>query len=226
MKYEGYIKHKISFGLLSLFTLCAGVLTSASGQTSLAARPSAADISNAVSGRDAIARREAATESMKAEQYPSNVTALAPSNDLFQNAEVISGSSSVIGGTNVDADIEPGEPQSCAGCKTVWYRWTAPADLSMTFETYGGQLTDTVLDVYMGKTVSSLKMLVANDNITPNTNSHSRVTFAATAGTTYNIRLYGSNGVAGTFNLRWEINGADSWKQFNFDGAAGSMASD
>jgi hypothetical protein len=157
---------------------------------------------------------------------PSNVAEFGPSNDMFANGEFIAGTASAVGGTNLGAGIELGEPESCATCKTVWYRWTAPADLSMTFETYGGTLSDTALDVFMGKTVSTLGMLAKNDNISPNLNSHSRVTFAASAGTTYHIRVYGAGGGAGKFNLRWEINGAESWKQFNFDGAAGSMMSD
>jgi hypothetical protein len=226
MEYDSYIKCKISFGLLCFFVLCVGLLSSASGQTSSVAHPSAADISNADSGRDAIVRREAAALSMKADLDPSNVSVVGPSNDMFESSQVISGTGSIVGGTNVGAGIQFGEPQSCTGCKTVWFSWTAPANLSMTFETFGGRLDDTVVDVFMGKMLTSLQMLVNNDNITPGKNFHSRVTFAATAGTTYRIRLYGSGGGAGTFNLRWEINGAESWKQFNFDGAAGSMTSD
>jgi hypothetical protein len=145
---------------------------------------------------------------------------------MFSNAEVISGTSSAVGGSNLGASIEPGEPASCPVCKTVWYDWTAPADLSMTFETYGGDLSDTAIDVYTGKSLDSLKMLVANDNITPNLDLHSRITFATTTGVRYHLRVYGAGGQVGAFNLRWQINGAESWKQFNFDGAAGSMTSD
>jgi hypothetical protein len=222
MNYGIYIKRKISFGLVALLTFCAGVLTS-NGQT---ARPSAVDISNSISGREVIANREAASLKSRGEITSSNVTEFGPANDMFSNGESISGTASAIGGANVGASTELGEPASCANCRTVWYRWTAPADLSMTFETYGGTLRDTTIDVFMGKTVSSLNMLVKNDNITPTLDLHSRVTFAATAGTTYHVRVYGADGGAGKFNLRWEINGAESWKQFNFDGAAGSMMSD
>ena len=215
------------FGLIALLVVCGpSFSTSASGQTSSVSRPSAQDISNAVSGRAVMARRETATLNSRIDLAPSNVTEFAPSNDMFDNGQVISGTASAVGGSNAGAGVEKGEPTSCAECKTLWYRWTAPADLSMTFETYGGEVNDTVLDVYMGKTLDSLTMLVQNDNVTPALNLHSRVTFAATAGTTYHIRMYGSNGSFGTFNLRWEINGAESWKQFNFDGAAGSMMSD
>jgi hypothetical protein len=222
MRYEIHIRRKILFGLLSFFALCIGLATVADGQ----ARPSAADISNAVSGRDAIAQREAAGAGMNSEIAATNLTEFGPGNDMFESAEVISGTESLIGGTNVGADVQFGEPPSCTGCKTVWYRWTAPANLSMTFETYGGRLNDTVLDVYIGKTVNSLTMLVKNDNVTPNMNSHSRVTFAAAIGTTYNFRIYGADSSEGTFNFKWQINGAESWKQFNFDGASGSQASD
>jgi hypothetical protein len=150
-----------------------------------------------------------------------------PPNDMFDAAITIEGSSGYLHGSNFEATLEPSEPGTCANCKTVWYRWTAPANLSMTFElpmpTRAPEiyLTDTVMGVYMGSTAASLTMLTWNDDISMERgNRHSRVTFAARAGQVYNIRIYGGYGTEGTFILSWDINGAESWKQFNFDGCS------
>ena len=150
-----------------------------------------------------------------------------PPNDMFVAATTIQGSSGSLQGTNIDATLELSEPGTCANCKTVWYRWTAPANLSMTFDlvvptvTQEDILSDTVMGVYMGSDVASLTMLTWNDDISMERgNRRSRVTFAAQAGQAYNIRIYGGSGIEGTFLLSWEINGAESWKQFNFDGCS------
>jgi hypothetical protein len=152
---------------------------------------------------------------------------IGPPNDMFAGATAIEGSSGYLQGTNVDATLEPAEPGTCSNCKTVWYRWTAPSNLSMTFElvmptvTPEDYLTDTVMGAYMGSDVASLTMLTWNDDISMELgNRRSRVTFAAQAGQAYNIRIYGGSGTEGLFLLSWEINGAESWKQFNFDGCS------
>jgi hypothetical protein len=148
-----------------------------------------------------------------------------PSNDTFENAEVIAGPNGYLQGTNINASIEPGEPTSCDRCATVWYRWTAPANLSMTFETVmytvtpDNYLTDTVIGVYSGGNVAKLQMLALNDNVSVKRNNRrSRVTLAAEAGQTYNIRIYGNAETQGLFLLQWDINGAESWKQYSYDG--------
>jgi hypothetical protein len=156
-----------------------------------------------------------------------NAQSIGPWNDMFHTPTVIENRSGNIQGSNVEATLEPSEPASCATCKTVWYSWTAPANLSMTFELVmqpvppDNHLSDTVMGVYMGNDVSSLTMLASNDDISADIGNHrSRVTFIANAGGVYNIRVYGGNGSEGSFTLQWEINGAESWKQYNFDGCS------
>jgi hypothetical protein len=150
-----------------------------------------------------------------------------PANDSFDNAQVIVGVNGYLQGTNVDASTEPGEPLSCPLCATVWYQWTAPANLSMTFETVmqtvtpDDYLADTVIGVYSGGNVAKLQTLTWNDDISAERgNRRSRVTFAAEAGQVYNIRIYGKSATEGLFLLSWEINGAESWKQSDFDGCS------
>jgi hypothetical protein len=191
-------------------------------------RPTQEDIKNAVWQQDESMRRGMSDESLtqQLELLNNNWPDAAPANDMFADAQSIAGSYGSVTGTNVDATVEPGEPNAFAGHKTVWYRWTAPANLSMTFQTQAGTLSDTVLGVYMGGSVNALTTLGWNDDINGSHNECSRVTFIANGGTTYYIQVRGYATTSGTFTLRWEVNGAESWKQFNFDGNAGSVYSD
>jgi hypothetical protein len=150
-----------------------------------------------------------------------------PANDEFSNAQIITGTNGFLQGTNVDASTEPGEPFSCAACATVWYQWTAPSNLSMTFETVmysvppDDYLADTVIGVYVGGNVAKLQTLIANDNVSiKRDNLRSRVTFVAEAGQTYNIRVFGAGETQGLFLMEWDINGAENWKQYSFDGCS------
>lgn len=52
----------------------------------------------------------------------------APTNDLFISATPISGVEGEISGANTGATAEAGEPANAG--RTVWYRWTAPVELS------------------------------------------------------------------------------------------------
>lgn len=152
-----------------------------------------------------------------------------PANDNFANAEVISGNGGTVQGTNVEATSETGEPLFNGTNRTVWYRWTAPANLSMTFEIAlpVGTLNDSVMGVFTGTSVGSLTQVATwGDDINGPQNRKSRITFIATAGTVYRIQISGFNATTGTFLMFWEVNGAESYKQFNFDRNEGSTTSD
>src|SRR5262249_11803712 len=110
-----------------------------------------------------------------------------PANDNFTSATVITGPSGSVGGSNVGATVEPGEPSLTGnpGGQSVWYTWTAPSDMSVTFNTVGSDF-DTLLGVFTGgPTVDNLTLIQDNDNA--GNGLQSRVSFAATAGTTYYI---------------------------------------
>jgi hypothetical protein len=137
---------------------------------------------------------------------------------MFANAQLISGTSNLITGSNIEATREPGEPQTSNVGLTVWYKWVAPANLSMTFETVsGGTMTDTVMALYTGNAVANLTAIGSNDDINGAQNAFSRVTFAAHAGVTYFIQVRGFNALNGTFRLQYQINVAETGGQFNFD---------
>jgi hypothetical protein len=131
-----------------------------------------------------------------------NVTVPRPSNDNFAAAFGINGSQGTTNGTNVRATKETGEPNHAgnAGGASVWYNWTAPANGSVTIDTIGSSFS-TLLGVYTGTTVSSLTS-IASDNGSAG-NGASRVTFAASSGTTYRIAIDGVSGATGTLILDW-----------------------
>jgi hypothetical protein len=197
------------------------------GDTSLL-RPTEDDMKNALTRQDEFKRHEVLVSAIEQELAQGSTAwpEAPPANDMFANAQIISGASGSVTGTNVDATVESGEPLTGVMTKTVWYRWTSPSNLSMTFETTSGTLTDTVLGVYTGSAVNSLTPITWNDDINGFHDRESRVTFIANAGTTYNIQVGGYGTQSGTFGLHWVINGAESWKQFNFDGNLGSTISD
>lgn len=81
--------------------------------------------------------------------------------------------------------------------KTVWWKWTAPANglcIVDTVQTYGGQvLRDPVLSVYTGVAVNALTRIIANDDQGAFSNgAHSEAagaSFRANQGTTYYIAV-------------------------------------
>ena len=89
----------------------------------------------------------------------------APANDLFANAQAVSGSSGTATGSNVGATKEAGEPNHAgnAGGTSIWFRWTAPASGTATVDTLTSSF-DTLLGVYTGSSVSSLTTIASNDD--------------------------------------------------------------
>ena len=119
------------------------------------------------------------------------VAGAAPSNDNFANAQVISGASATVTGSNVGATQEAGEPvhgTNPTGA-SVWYRWTAPSSAPVTFDTYGSAV-NTVLAVYTGSSVGALTQVAQNTTVSGNTaTTWSSVTFTPMSGTTYSIAV-------------------------------------
>ncbi len=192
-------------------------------------RPTAEQIHKALSGAEAIKDKQVMAEKFKLGglEPVADRRITPPANDMFLNAEVIDNSTGMVGGTNVDATIELGEPTAGSNNKTVWYVWHAPANLSMTIETMNsGTLPDTIIGVYTGKDVSFLTAKAWNDDKNGLNDRHSRVTFIANIGIDYYIQISGKGDTVGTFELLWEINRAETNKQFNFDGNVDTAASD
>ena len=137
-----------------------------------------------------------------------------PVNDNFANAQIISGCSGSVTGTNVGATKELGEPNnpdSPNSTKSVWYQWQAPSTGTVTITTAGSTF-DTVLAVYVGTSLTSLGTAIAHNDDIPDVqgqphNVTSSVMFPATAGTVYRITVNGfdngGGGDIGNIVLNW-----------------------
>ena len=141
--------------------------------------------------------------------WASGSAASPPPNDNFANAQVISGCSGSVTGTNVGATKETGEQDhaSNGGTRSVWYQWTAPATGSVDFNTLNSSF-DTTLAGYTGSAVNTTgPALMANDDAQAGTLT-SKISFPATAGTVYHIAVAGFNnggfgGDSGPLTLNW-----------------------
>jgi sugar lactone lactonase YvrE len=133
----------------------------------------------------------------------------APANDAFASASTVT----FIGGTfqatgfNTNATKEAGEPNHAAnnGGRSVWWRWTAPLTAPVQVSTQGS-LFDTTLGIYTGAGVNSLTTLASNDDVQNGVIQYSRLTFQATAGTTYHIAVDGFDADAAFITLNLESN--------------------
>lgn len=131
-----------------------------------------------------------------------NVTGFAPPppNDNFVNAIVLPSSSASDTSNNLSATKEAGEPNHAnnSGGKSVWWRWVAPADTMVTVNTIGSNY-DSTLGIYTGSAVNALTLIVGDDD--SGGSQASKVTFAAVAGTTYQIAVDGFSGGSGAIVL-------------------------
>ena len=110
--------------------------------------------------------------------------------DMFGSAPLITGNYSLERPTVTESfTTEVGEPPSILNSgKTAWWKWTAPANGYCTIDAIRtAQAIQTELAVYTGDTVGNLTP------VTPNARNlglqQARVTFYATAGKTYRIRV-------------------------------------
>jgi len=129
-----------------------------------------------------------------------------PANDDFAAGFTIASLSGGTNGYTIGASKEPGEPAHAfdVGGHSVWYRWIAPASGPIEFNTAGSSF-DTTLAIYTGDGVTNLSLVSANDDDTSAGVRTSRLSFAAVAGTTYQIAIDGYGGDFGTYNLNWNM---------------------
>lgn len=132
-----------------------------------------------------------------------------PANDDFQDAVVLAGLSGSVGGTNVDATGEPGEPNHAQGqaapLASVWWSWTPDTSGQAVIDTLGSDF-DTDLAVYVGTAVDALAEVAANEDISLATgNLRSVVSFHAVAGTTYHVVVDGWESSDGDITLNYEL---------------------
>ena len=125
-----------------------------------------------------------------------------PSNDAFALATELDGASGQVQGNNENATREVGEPFHAGneGRRSVWWRWTAPDDGVIDFNTANSGF-DTLLGVYTGTVVTNLTLVVANDDAGDNLTT-SQVNFGVLSNQVYYIAVDGFGGVSGGIRAR------------------------
>jgi subtilisin family serine protease len=126
-----------------------------------------------------------------------------PANDDFNNAVLLSGSEGSSEGENSGATLQLGEPQhaSNAGGRSVWWRWTAPADGSLLLSTEGSSF-DTLLGLYTGNLVNTLTTVASNDDAFAGS-GFSKIQQAVRSQTVYQIAVDGYNGATGVVKIAY-----------------------
>ena len=101
----------------------------------------------------------------------------------------------------VYSSAEPDEPWHvyAPAQHSVWFTYTADRDRSVTIDTCGSNF-DTLLAVYEGDTIGSLRKLASNDDSCAGNGS--RVVIDAEGGVTYRIAVDGYGGRSGDYKLR------------------------
>jgi PKD repeat protein len=105
-----------------------------------------------------------------------------PANDDFANATVITELPFSQVETTYGATSEPTDPIECGGqpIESVWFAFTPPSDMFIEADTIESQY-NTLLSAWTG-TQGALNLVACNDD---SDGEQSRITFPATAGTTY-----------------------------------------
>jgi subtilisin family serine protease len=129
------------------------------------------------------------------------VATLAPVNDTFAAATVLTGTTFAVNGSNIGATVQTGEPKHAGvtGGKSVWWSWTAPSSGTFTLVTTGSSF-DTTLAIYTGSAVNKLAVLGSNDDQSSTVLS-SKIVVSVVAGTTYRIAVDGYSAASGSIVL-------------------------
>jgi len=141
-----------------------------------------------------------------------------PRNDDFFAAQsvttqtVATAWSGSITGSNLGATWQFGEPEFNTGHRSVWYLWRAPFSGIATFDTLGSSF-NTLLAIYTQRpkyvftadSIGNLELVALSDDIDPQTNLQTRVSFSAEGGHKYWIVVDGTGGAEGNIVLTWNL---------------------
>lgn len=152
-------------------------------------------------------------------------------NDDFKGAIAISGETGSVNGTTENASAELGEPNvanDSTSTASLWFRWTALRNGWITFETTN-HIFDTLLGVYSGNNINSIKEVSSNDNDGASLSSNiyrSRTSFETVAGIEYSIIVASKSAYGdkifidlsriGKFSLRWHPTPPPSFRANSF----------
>jgi hypothetical protein len=174
-------------------TVLGTVTLDASGQASLS-------IVTLALGSHAISATYSGNLAMGASASAPLTQTISPVNDDFTNRTSLAGQAITITASNVGATRELAEPNHAgnAGGRSVWWTWTASSSGMVVIDTIGSTF-DTLLGVYTAAPLSTLTLVSSDDN--SGGNLASKVTFAATAGTIYQIAVDGVDAASGDLTL-------------------------
>lgn len=131
-----------------------------------------------------------------------------PPNDDFASNLLITATAGSIAGHTIGASKEANEMAHAAdvGGRSIWYRWVAPTNGFVDFNTLGSSF-DTTLAIYTNSTLATgNRAIAANDDDAGGGGLQtSRVWFYAHAGTTYRVAVDGFGGDFGELQLNWNM---------------------
>ena len=143
-----------------------------------------------------------------------------PVNDDWENAFSISGRSGRASGITINATVQEGEPLprfNPSATDTVWWKWTAPENCRVTFDTIGSEVASngedmyTILGAYTRSGGQFLTKGQSGSTWNNNNLDFSRVTFTAEEGVTYYICVSSYHGATGYVELNWESRPANDY---------------
>ncbi len=119
-----------------------------------------------------------------------NLQKLPPVNDNVANAQSLSGLEGLAYGSNVWATAEVNEPDHAGlpAFQSVWWRWTAPKNMRVSFTTQGSRF-HSVMSVYTGTAPSNL---VEVQHLDTSDDAFSAIHFSAESGKSYLICVDGN----------------------------------
>jgi Ca2+-binding RTX toxin-like protein len=119
----------------------------------------------------------------------------------------MSGDSGTDSGPNALATLDIADPappcQSTTGT-SVWWARTPPTNSTSSLDTLGSDF-DTVLSVHTGASLAASTEEACNDDISFPANPESSLSFGASAGTTYLVRVAGFDSAIGNITLNYDI---------------------
>ena len=129
--------------------------------------------------------------------------ATAPPNDSFTAATVITSLPFSTTEDTSQATSDPSDPYGCSSNGSVWFSFTPASDMRIEADTFGSDY-NTVLSAWTG-TQGALNQVACNGDY--GGTSQSKITFAATAGTTYYFMAaaYSGYGQPAGGNLQFSV---------------------
>ncbi|MEP0913303.1 DUF4347 domain-containing protein [Leptolyngbya sp. GB1-A1] len=148
-----------------------------------------------------------------------------PSNDNWNNATALTGTSGTVIGNNFAATGEAGEPGQSGLTNSVWWAWTASSDGTLSIDTSGSDF-DTFLSLFTGSSINNLSVLTQDYSL------RGQINYQVQAGTTYYIAVdgyrswYGYGNDLGNITLNYQLYtppSNDNWSNaIVLDGTSGT----